>query len=125
MRVSKNAMLWFVLIGAFFYPSGIIGTSLSKVWYYWQLSSIVLGAIYIFFKIKIVKHIEKSTWFIVLFYVFQILATSINGLAITYDLKSFFAEYLCGLPGFCNCVVFCVGFLCYLGGFHKNDRKQL
>lgn len=90
MRVSKNAMLWFVLIGAFFYPSGIIGTSLSKVWYYWQLSSIVLGAIYIFFKIKIVKHIEKSTWFIVLFYVFQILATSINGLAITYDLKSFF-----------------------------------
>ena len=88
MKIKKETIVWIFLIVPFFYPSSIADTSLSSIWYYWKLCAVACGVIYIFKRIKKIKCLEKSTWFIIVMYIMQIIASAINKLDILYDFKT-------------------------------------
>ena len=88
MKIKKKTILWIFLIAPFFYPSSIAGTSLSSVCYYWKLCAVACAVIYVFRRIKKLKYLEKSTWFIILMYIMQIISSAINKLDISYDFKT-------------------------------------
>lgn len=52
MKIKKETIVWIFLIVPFFYPSSIVDTSLSSIWYYWKLCAVACGVIYIFKRIK-------------------------------------------------------------------------
>ena len=88
MKIKRRTMIWIFLVLPFFYPSSIEGTVFSTIWYRWKLCAVFCGSIYILLRIKKLKYLEKSTWFIILMYVMQIISSLINKLDVSYDLKN-------------------------------------
>lgn len=82
MKIKRRTMIWIFLVLPFFYPSSIEGTVFSTIWYRWKLCAVFCGSIYILLRIKKLKYLEKSTWFIILMYVMQIISSLINKLDI-------------------------------------------
>lgn len=81
-------ILYFFLVTPFFYPSSIAGTGLAKIWHLWKLIAVLAGIVYIFTRGKMLEKLEKSVWFIILMYIFQILSTGLNGLDLSYDINN-------------------------------------
>jgi O-antigen ligase len=88
MKIKKKVFLWLLLVIPFFYPNSIAGTLMATIWHQWKIVAVLMCGVYIFQNFKRLKYLEKVTWVIILFYIMQIIATRINKIDITYDLKT-------------------------------------
>lgn len=87
MKIKKKVFLWLLLVIPFFYPNSLAGTLMATIWHQWKTVAVLMCGVYIFQNLKRLKYLEKVTWVIILFYIMQIIATRINKIDITYDLK--------------------------------------
>lgn len=90
MKIKKETIVWNISYSAFFLSKqlGRHKFGLHHMVLLANFVAVACGVIYIFKRIKKIKCLEKSTWFIIVMYIMQIIASAINKLDILYDFKT-------------------------------------
>lgn len=90
MKVKVKYILWFMILVPYFKPDSISGSMFAQAWNMWRYIAFIMAIVYIVSHYKRIVNLPKTSICLVLFYLCQIFATSINNLDVRYDVITFF-----------------------------------